>query len=120
MGNDMEDSRLDAPQSVETIKFDQMATLARSPTSLERVFLAQRSGQWNALHFQLRLRNGRDVRPLTSGGQTTNWEDVYVTVPPPIGCESWCGGKNVACPCMVKGGERISLKMRSDYLEDPC
>ena len=59
--NDVEDSRLDAPQSVETIKFDQMATLARSSTSLERVFLAQRSGQWNALHFQLRLRNGRDV-----------------------------------------------------------
>jgi hypothetical protein len=47
-------------------------------------------------------------------------EDVYVTVPPPLGCENWCGGRNVACPCMVKTGERIALKMRSDYLEDSC
>jgi hypothetical protein len=114
------ESRFDEPQSVELIKFDQCPTLPNVWQSAESVFYAQRGGQWNGLHLQLRLKSGRDVTSLTSGGETTNWEDVYVTVPPPLGCENWCGGRNVACPCMVKTGERIALKMRSDYLEDSC
>jgi hypothetical protein len=53
------------------LKFEDVAQLALTQSD-SRVFTAERGGQWNAVHLQLRLRSGRDMK-LTSGGASTNW-----------------------------------------------
>ena len=111
-------ARFADPQPCESIKFDQIARIDSRQTE-SCAFMVRRKGQWNALHLQLRLKCGRDLK-LTSGGQSTNWEDVYVSVPCPKGCEKWCQGKNVLCPCMVKVGERIAFTTLCNYENDSC
>jgi hypothetical protein len=64
-------ARFAQPQPFEMLKFEDVAQLALTQSD-SRVFTAERGGQWNAVHLQLRLRSGRDMK-LTSGGASTNW-----------------------------------------------
>ena len=95
------EAQLAPPQAAEALEFESVDDALCPQRPL--IFRAGRAGLWDALHLQLKLVSHR--HELVSEGATTNWEDIFVTVPRTV---------------LLRKGEQVRLLFQTICHDDAC
>ena len=80
-------AQLAPSELVEEVHFEYPRAMARASQEHTRVFTTTRGGEWNSMCLQLWLACGWPANgdlTLISGGEGTNWEEIYVDLPTPV------------------------------------